>query len=405
MLGPEERTISLPTGCLVRVDENRALVELPVGVSRRNSGDATGVPTDGWNSISSAIWNGGLRSFHYGNKNDAGDKVCVLNYKVPSTYDGLNPEPKAFLRSAIGKEPNIRHGDENENENQNDCDGSRNSNAKHHGSVAGSSDGRHGKGFLDDENTVGIMTAASMRSLRTASRSAGGIFVDAIVTAGISNARTAGADADVFALLPEDREEAPPPRGTINTVVVVNGAPLSEGATVEAYAIAIEAKCAACADFRLACAKSLYGNDLAQGTGTDCAVLLGPAVPRSQSPRPSGAPAFRLEYAGKHCLLAELIGQAVREATREAIRSNLVHLYGTVWRYHLHRYKTYLWGLLLKGSRPCVPPKPMDPMPPSPLSVVLLGWAMVLLAYFGFGRIVGLPRSATVLMAAAFWDR
>uniref|UniRef100_A0A7S4EIN2 Uncharacterized protein n=1 Tax=Pseudo-nitzschia australis TaxID=44445 RepID=A0A7S4EIN2_9STRA len=443
-----QRTLSLPTGCLVKVDEHRAVVELPrTGVARRSSSSSSsgdsigGEPTEGWNAISSAIWNGGSRSFrcrsstsnsnsnsnsrstsNYSNSYE--NKVCVFNYKVPCTYDGLSPEPRALLRTAIGKERyssnsycDEKKGNSDNNSNNDNDNGNGNNN--------------NNNNSLDDKSTVGIMTAASMKSLRTASRSAGGIFVDVVVTAGISNSRTAGADADVFSMLPQQQDErntgndskssnnkttatapqehqprAPPP-GTINTVVVINGAPLSEGAVVEAYAIAIEAKCAACADFRLPCAKSLYGNDLAQGTGTDCAVLLTPlASPHSTSASTNSTNVPLLEYAGKHCLLAELIGQAVREATREAILSNLIHLHGSLWRYHGHRWKTYFIGLLLRGARPCVPPKPMDSIPPAPLAVLLLGWGMVLVAY-GIHVLSPflLPRSATVLIAATFWDR
>ena len=417
-----EQTIALPTGCRVKVDETRALVELPIVVSS-GGGDRSGDAICGWNAISSAIWNGGFRSFRCdnneksNNNSNSNSKVCVFNYKVPTTYDGLNPEPRTLLRTAIGNE---RCDDNDTNDdNTNDCND------------------------YDDEKTVGIMTAASMRSLRTASRSAGGVVVDAIVTAGVSNSRTAGADADVFYMLPpataqddsngesgdnsgrdetlssasdQESKTAPsdqnnnknlrhrrrgekeplPPPGTINTVIVIS-APLSQGAMTEAYAIAIEAKCAACADMSLACAKSIYGSELAQGTGTDCAVLVCPST------NPGNDTAV-LEYAGKHCLLAELIGQAVREATREAILTNIYHVHGSVWRYNLHRWLHSIKNLVLRGARPCVPPKPMDPVPPAPMSIILLGWTLVLVSYF-VGPLFFLPRSATVLIAATFWDR
>eukprot|EP00536_Pseudo-nitzschia_multiseries_P013588 jgi/Psemu1/35736/gm1.35736_g len=380
----EQRVLSLPSGCVVTVDEHRALVELPDGIARRDASDTVGRPTDGWNALSSAIWKGGMRSFRSATTETTQThkqkrKVAVLNYKVPATYDGMNPEPRALLRGAIAE---VRE---------------RRATAQQ----------THQTLLPNEDSTVGLMTAASMRSLRTASRSAGGITVDAIVTAGISNARAAGADADCFGMLPR------PPPGTINAVVVIQGAPLSEAARVEAYAIAVEAKCGACAAFHLPCAKS--SGDLAQGTGTDCLVLLAPSEAYgddnhndhdnnndndNNSDSDSDTP-FVLEYAGKHCLLAELVGQAVREATAEAIRTNLLHLHGTVARYHLARWRASLWGLVRRGARPCVPPRPMDPMPPSPLQVVLLGWGGVVgLAYFGAGQWLGLPRSATVLMAA-----
>ena len=55
--------------------------------------------------------------------------------------------------------------------------------------------------------------------------------------------------------------------GTINTIVVTN-ATLSAAALVEAHALAVEAKCAACTELGLACAKS---GRPAQGTFKDFA--------------------------------------------------------------------------------------------------------------------------------------
>lgn len=342
---------------------------------------------------------------------------------------GLNPDPKSFLRTAIGKERLYS----NDNDDGDD-DGSSSSSSL----------------YCDEEKTIGLMTAASMQSLRTASRSAGGVIVDAIVTAGISNARSAGVDADCFYMfspsisqkscddndsdndndndnnrddegkfkdgnlsrdstnkisasknnlrrrqqqLQQKQRDVPPP-GTINTVVVIN-APLSTGAIVEAYAIVIEAKCAACADLRVKCAKSMYG-DLAQGTGTDCAVLLTPRMSSTANDD------VIIEYAGKHILLAEMIGQAVREATREAILSNIYHIHGgSMIRYNIYQWYRSFIGIL-QGARPCVPPFPMMPVPRAPISVIFFGWFMVIASYFATSFI---GHSATVLIAATFWDR
>jgi adenosylcobinamide amidohydrolase len=426
--GNWQKTIDLPTGCTVKVDETRSLVELPIprirgdcvenqketenatiNASSNVNGNGDKITSKRrWKAISSAIWKGGLRSFdssESSSSNSGGDEkskegtdsnidneiVRVFNYKVPTTYDGLNPEPKAMLQNAIKNDyasAQTITKDNNNNDNDNDNDTS---------------------------NTVGIMTAASMKSLRTASRSAGGIVVDVIVTAGISNARAAGAAADFFGILPtkpeattcsqqssdDDKKETPPP-GTINTVVVINGATLTQEAMIEAYAIAIEAKCGACAEYSLACAKN--ARRLAQGTGTDCAVLLCPSLP-------PGVPweEVSVAYAGKHCLLAELIGQAVKEATGEAILSNVHHLYGNggtlpLIRYHWNRIFQSAKALILEGARPCVPEKPMDPVPRAPLSVLGLGGVLVALSYV-LHTYTGFFRSATILVAAAAWDR
>ena len=477
-----KRYIILPTGCKVNVDEHRSLIELPSVVhfddgSRRNDNNRSIVS---WNALSSAIWNGGPRSFCCSSNtiptsdeqnidsNNGSDKlqnqnqkVCVLNYKMPSTYDGLNPEPKCFLRTAIGKEQLCNNGSSSNNNDDNHDD-----NDTHVSSSLPPSTSASTSLYCDEEKTVGLMTAASMQSLRTASRSAGGVIVDVIVTAGIGNARSAGADADCFYMFPplpsprsqndkgcddndddndgggagegagessgkegdksqdklrrrrgqqkqkQKQHEEPPKNppytpGTINTVVIIN-APLSAGAMVEAYAIVIEAKCAACADLRVQCAKSLqslYGSNLAQGTGTDCAVLFTPGSKMETTTNnddDDNSNDVVIEFAGKHILLAEMIGQAVREATHEAILSNIYHIHGgSLIRYNIYQWYRSFIGIL-QGARPCVPPLPMMPVPRAPISVILFGWICVLASYC-ITPFIG--QSATILIAATIWDR
>jgi len=390
-----EKIIDLATGCRVRVNEGRSLIEFPIPKIRgdcdenKSSNNHNADSKDKslrrrWKAISSAIWNGGLRSFDLENESSNrsnksnrsipdNTRVCVFNYKVPCTYDGLNPEPKALIQNAIRKDFATTLSATNKSE----------SSIQSH-----------------ETTTVGLMTAASMLSLRTATRSAGGIVVDAIVTAGLSNSRAAGAPADFFGILPpgvaKQQDEKRPPPGTINTVVVINGCSLTQSAMIEAYAIAVEAKCGACSDYSVACAKN--AQKLAQGTGTDCAVLLCPSLP------PNEPETIQVEYVGKHCLLAELIGQAVREATGQAILSNIDHAHNnSMLRYYFWRlYKTS--QAIFVGARPCVPPRPMDPVPRAPLSVVALGWTLVFACYC-LSAFEILSRSATVLLAAAAWDR
>ena len=81
---------------------------------------------------------------------------------------------------------------------------------------------------------------------------------------------------------------------------------------MEAYAIAIESKCSACIDLGIMCAKD--STKYAMGTGTDCCVLLSPCSNSSEQ-----ADGRIIKHAGKHTLLAELIGQAVHEATYNSI--------------------------------------------------------------------------------------
>eukprot|EP00804_Cyclotella_cryptica_P018102 CCRYP_005893-RB/>CCRYP_005893-RB protein AED:0.02 eAED:0.02 QI:115/1/1/1/1/1/2/1139/374 len=370
----DKKIIPTQSGCTVHVNASRVAIELPTETK-------CGTPFHGWNSLSSATVNGGFRSFPCRSSppfsSDDADKiqVCgVINCKVPASYDGIHPDPAILIQNAIDNDGDVQ---------------------------------------LNADSTVGLMTAAYMKTLRTATRSSSNVVVDAIVTAGVSNARAVGADADCFDLPVKSKSQdkgkkTPPPPGTINTVVVIN-APLSQSAMVEAYAIAIEAKCAACFDLSLTCAKS---GKSAQGTGTDCVVLVCPttSITYKQADNihidENGTKNCRcdlISYAGKHTLLGEFVGQAVREATREAIRANIRELYGSIWRYHCARYLKWIRNLILRGAQPCVPPFPMMPVPSAPSEVLVLGVTLILFSFF-VGSLF-LPRAATVLMAAASWDR
>jgi adenosylcobinamide amidohydrolase len=228
--------------------------------------------------------------------------------------------------------------------------------------------------------TTGLLTAASMKTLRTASRTADGVFIDVIVTAGISNSRAAGADADMLGF---DRAADGVSPGTINTIVVTN-ATLSAAALVEAHALAIESKCAACTELGLVCTKS---GRPAQGTGTDATVVVSECGGR------------RVRYAGKHTLFAELLGQATQEATHAALLACVDYMYGGPVRYTLRNW-TLSAASSLQGARPCVPFSPSAPVPNAPASVICVGAAAVALSL-----VSPLPHSARVLLAAVAWDR
>jgi adenosylcobinamide amidohydrolase len=139
---------------------------------------------------------------------------------------------------------------------------------------------------------VGLMTAASMRSLRTVRLEENGLAVLAAVTAGLTNARRAGdpAECRVF-------PEPPPPPGTINIVVVL-GANLSPAAMVEAVITITEAKAAVLHDLGVV---SRTTGLPATGTGTDAVAVAALG---------GGAAA----YCGKHVLAGELTARAVMQA-------------------------------------------------------------------------------------------
>lgn len=351
------REFHLPTGTKVSVDDQRVRYDLPSGAS--------------YSAVSSAILNGGhqqnLTALH------------VLNYRVPSDYNGYDPSPQKLLSSFAAKE------------GLGQCS-------------SGSS----------NNNIIGLLTAASMKTFAKASRSYQGIHVDVIVTAGLSNSRTAGAEADYFVLCEiEDATSSdkkmdeggndddssgsqsnganPIKPGTINTVVVTNAA-LTPAALLEAYSIAVEAKCRACANHTVTCAKSRT-SELAQGTGTDCCVLI------SSSENDTDCGRRRVKHAGKHTLFAEMVGQAVYEATSESIMINIRHTHGSFFRYKLHHFTGSFWTTL-QGARPCVPPRPMMPVPKAPPSVLVMGMLLTCASYLLISS-----KSASLLLGAVVWDR
>ena len=105
-----------------------------------------------------------------------------------------------------------------------------------------------------------MMTSARMASFRSVHRSARGVEISVLVTAGISNARRAGDPAEhrVF-----DEAEIKP--GTINVIILTN-AVLTQAAQVEAVMVATEAKTAVLQDIG---ATSPVTGKMATGTGTD----------------------------------------------------------------------------------------------------------------------------------------
>lgn len=366
-----------------------------------SSSDDDGATENSWTFLSSAVLNGGLQQTCC----TTSKGLQVINVKVPLDYDGVNPNPVQFLEDLAAEQGN---------------------------SAA-------------TTNTIGMMTAASMKSLRIASQQATlksmspttatqgrkqQVFVDAIVTAGISNSRAAGADADCFMFASPSEEyiatnssanvkealnatnmpapiPATIPPGTINTIIVTNAilddqtlstSPVS--ALVEAYAIAIEAKCRASAELGVMCAKR--PDQLAQGTGTDSTMFICRRNNASkQQTNASGTTTSssnipRVQFAGKHTLFGELVGQAVYQATHEAIMANFEYLYGSngarkywsmlplpiVWIHHLHCYKLQFVHALYQGHRPWVPSQPMKPVPKPQGVLLMVGIMGVLLTFW-----------------------
>ncbi|MEM8561817.1 MAG: adenosylcobinamide amidohydrolase [Pseudomonadota bacterium] len=160
-------------------------------------------------------------------------------------------------------------------------------------------------------------TAVSMNHLAHAQACFRGLCVDAFVTAGAnSNALRAGDPARWYETASGNKRvdsttgrTAPADAsGTINTIVLINR-PVLPAALMKISMIAIEAKSAAMSELAI---PSMVSSHLATGTGTDQIAI---ASPLSDAQYPA------LSSASGHLKLGELVGAAVKRATREALLS------------------------------------------------------------------------------------
>ena len=146
--------------------------------------------------------------------------------------------------------------------------------------------------------TVGMMTAASMNSLRMAQNQVHGIKTIVLVTSGLSNPMRAGDRSEYRSL-----DNTMPGAGTINTAIVTSAA-LTPAAMVETITLATEAKAAA----MQACGvRSRISDAIATGTGTDAIALA------------CGEGRHRIRYCGKHTLFGEIMARLVIQATTASI--------------------------------------------------------------------------------------
>ncbi len=110
-----------------------------------------------------------------------------------------------------------------------------------------------------------------------------------------------------------------------------------------------------------------------------------------------------IKHAGKHTLFAEMIGQAVQEATTEAIMINIRHSHYNYATYTLWRWMRILLATTMKGARPSSysPRHPMMSVPGPPLLTKCLGACFVFAAY----SFLPLNESGKLLLAAVIWDK
>ena len=157
---------------------------------------------------------------------------------------------------------------------------------------------------LDGATTASMGTAANMQYAAVHEAAFEEFSVQAIITAGVTgNAGRAG-DPAIY-VERNGAFEKTPLHGTINTILLFN-IPLTAAALTRAVATMTEAKSAVLQELAV---RSRISGGIATGTGTDQFCLAAVA---------NGAPP--ITWSGKHAKIGELIGIAVKEATREALR-------------------------------------------------------------------------------------
>ncbi|WP_005036890.1 adenosylcobinamide amidohydrolase [Holophaga foetida] len=161
---------------------------------------------------------------------------------------------------------------------------------------------------LPFEASASLGTAANMNCLGLQERRFRDLIVVAACTAGVEgNAGRAGDPAGTYEWEGRFERVSPvmvPSHGTINTLLFINRE-LTPGALVRSLMTATEAKSAALQDLVVG---SKYSLGRATGTGTDqiaSCCRLGTGIP--------------LTSAGKHSILGQMIGEAVREAIKDAL--------------------------------------------------------------------------------------
>lgn len=147
--------------------------------------------------------------------------------------------------------------------------------------------------------SVGMMTAASMKSLRIAEQREQGVTFTVLVTTGIANARCAGDPAEWRHL-----DTGPRLVGTINTLFICS-AELTDAAMVEAITTATEAKAVALRGLAI---ESPLSEEIATGTGTDAIAIAG------------GSGAQKINYFGKHVVAGEILARLVIEAISDSLK-------------------------------------------------------------------------------------
>ncbi len=156
---------------------------------------------------------------------------------------------------------------------------------------------------LDPLTSTGISTSASMENVSIKTEVSGKTAVTALVTGGVDeNGGRAGDPASWDEGAQQGEEQK---GGTINILLFIH-TDLTPGTLARALITCTEAKTAALQELM---APSRYSAGLATGSGTDGVILVC-----------NGDSDLCLTDAGQHSRLGELIGRAVKEAVKEALR-------------------------------------------------------------------------------------
>ena len=156
---------------------------------------------------------------------------------------------------------------------------------------------------LDLATAAGMSTAASMERVSVKTEQFEDLIVTAVVTGGIEvNGGRVGDPASWYEVNGQPKEVK---LGTINIMLFIN-TDMSKGGLTRALVTCTEAKTAALQELM---APSRYSMGLATGSGTDGTIV----VCNAESD-------MRLTNAGKHSKLGELIGIAVKNAVKEALK-------------------------------------------------------------------------------------
>lgn len=216
-----------------------------------------------------------------GRAEGAGVEVCKTDRHVCLSWNGVRP--------CLSSAPH----------NGGYCLANRIVNLRVDGSEAIQSPEQSLQHYADDQGwggmTVGLMTAAPMRSLRHQSDEYAGESLALWVTCGLDNARRAGDPADWTG-------EALPPPGTINTVFATS-LNLSPATMAELLMVLTEAKCAVLQEAGIT---SPVSGGIATGTGTDATVIVS-GYGRSE------------RWAGKHTLLGERAAKLMMSALGDSM--------------------------------------------------------------------------------------